>query len=186
MPAPKKIARVAQLTERLVASAIVVGTGVTSMNAAAMVELRRALREKGVEYQVVKNTLAAIAGREAGRPQVAELLRGATGLVLSTGDPIEAVKTLEEYRRTSRSPLTVYGALLDGRVLTPAEVETLASLPPRPQLIASLAGQLLGLIQGLVTLLNTPPQQVVSVLNAPLQDLATVLHRHAEGAESAG
>ena len=184
MPAAKKITLVEQMRERFEGSAIVVGTGLTGMNAAAMVELRQALRSKGAEYRVVKNTLAAIAAEQAGKPMIADLLRGATGLLLSADDPVGAVKALEDYRRASRSPLTISGAVMDGRVLSPADVGVLASLPPRPELMAQVAGRLLGLLQGLVTMLNAPPQHTVSVLNAPLQGLATVLQRHieAEGA----
>ena len=119
MPAAKKIVLVEQLKERFEGSAIVVGTGLTGMNAAAMVELRQTLRGKGAEYRVVKNTLAAIAAEQAGKPQIAELLRGSTGLLLSADDPVGAVKALEEYRRTSRSPLTISGAFMDGRTWAP-------------------------------------------------------------------
>ena len=180
MPASKKIAQVEQLRESFEGSAIVVGTGLTGMNSAAMVELRRTLRDKGAEYRVVKNTLAAIAAQQAGKPMIAELLRGSTGLLLSADDPVGAVKALEEYRRASRSPLTISGAVLEGRVLSPADVGALAMLPPRPELMAQVAGRLVGLLQGLVTMLNAPSQHTVSVLNAPLQGLATVLQRHTE------
>ena len=180
MPAPKKVAQVELLTERFTDSSIVVGTGVTHMTASDMVELRRALRTQQVEYRVVKNTLAAIAADRAGRPQIAELLTGPTGLVITQGDALDAVKALEEYRTTSRSALTVSGSFMDGKLLTPADVGILASLPPKPQLIASLTGQLQAILRGVVTTLNAPQQHVVSVLNAPLQAIATVLQRYVE------
>ena len=180
MPAPKKMAQVELLTERFTDSSIVVGTGLTNMTASDMLELRRALRAQQLEYRVVKNTLAAIAADRAGRPQIAELLTGQTGLLITTGDALDAVKALEEYRTNSRSALTVLGAFMDGRILTAADVKALALLPPKPQLIASLAGQLQAVLRGVITTLNAPQQQVVSVLNAPLQAIATVLQRYVE------
>ena len=187
MPSAKNIAAVEELKQRLSRSTVIIGTGFSGLNVAAMTGLRAALREKGIEYRVVKNTLATIAAHEVGRPEVADILREATGLVIGYDDPLEPAKALEEYRRATRISLTIRGAVLDGRVLSAAEVSSLATLPPREALVASLAGQLQGLLGRLATALSTPTQQLTYALNAPIQGLVTVMQGYVEkGQESGG
>ncbi|MQF83120.1 hypothetical protein FIM02_03030 [SAR202 cluster bacterium AD-802-E10_MRT_200m] len=89
-----------------------------------------------------------------------------------------AAKILEEYRRSSRINLTVLGAVLDHRVLTPSEVSNLATLPPREALVAQLAGQMKAVLVRLASGLNNPNQQLAYNLGGPVQGLVNVLHRH--------
>ena len=185
MPSGKNVQAVEALTERLSQSAVIISTGFVGLGVVAMDELRRALRAKGIEYQVVRNNLAAIAADRSERPQVKQVLEGPTGLLLSSGDPVETAKTLMDYLRTSRVPLTVRGAVLEDRLLSPAEVTSLAALPPRPELVAQLAGQLVGLMTGLASLLNAPAQRLATVLNEPGRGLATVLQRQVEQGQRA-
>jgi len=166
------------LKERFSNNSIIISTGFSGLDVVTMTDLRRALREKGLEYRVVKNNLAAIASEEAGVPLMKEVLQGPTGILVGYGDPVEPVQALTEYLRTSRIGLTIQGAVLGDRVLSPLEVTTLASLPPRPVLVAQLAGQLVGLMGGLASLLQAPAQRLASVLNSPSQGLVTVLQRH--------
>ena len=180
MPSGKNVQAVEALVERLSQSSIIISTSFVGLGVATIDEFRRALRQKGIEYRVVKNTLAAIAADQSERPQVKQVLEGPTGLLLSSGDPVETAKTLTDYLRTSRIPLTVRGAVLNDQVLNPGEVTSLAALPPRPELVAQLAGQLVGLMAGLASLLNAPGQRLATVLNAPGQGLATVLQRQVE------
>jgi large subunit ribosomal protein L10 len=177
MPSIKNRITVETLKERLAQSAIIISTSFVGLGVVAMDDLRRALREKGIEYQVVKNTLAAVAADQSSKPEIRQVLYGQTGLLLSSGDPVEVAKTLTDYIRTSRISLTVQGAVLDDRLLSSSEVTSLAALPPRPELVAQLAGQLVGLMAGLVATLNRPAQALATVLNGPSRSLATVLQR---------
>lgn len=185
MPSQKNVEAVAQLKDLLSRSSVVIGTSFTGLNGEAMTRLRRALREKGIEYRVVKNTVTAIAAEEIGRPQIKELLQGATGLVLGYADPVEAAQALNEYLRASRLPLAVHGVVIDREVLGPNGVTTLADLPPRPVLAAQFMGQLAGLMTRLVSGLNAPAQRVVTVLSSPSQGLVTVMQRRLEQMEEA-
>ena len=133
MPSQKNVEAVAQLKDLLSRSSVVIGTSFTGLNGEAMTSLRRALRQKGIEYRVVKNTVTAIAAEEIGRPQIKGLLQGATGLVLGYADPVEAAQALNEYLRASRLPLTVHGVVIDREVLGPNGVTTLADLPSSPR-----------------------------------------------------
>ncbi len=173
MPTEKKVQAVEELKKKLSECTIAIATDYRGMKVPALTDLRRALREKGMEYKVVKNRLSYIAAEEAGRPQIKEIVKGPTGLVLGYGNPVEPAKLLVEYIRTTRSTLTITGAALDGRVLTPSEVNSLAILPSRQELVSQLLGQL-----------QAPIASLVSVLSAPLRGLITVLQRHVEKSQS--
>ena len=173
MPAEHKIEKVDRLREKIEQSTIVISADPTGMSVTDMTAFRRALRESGVEFRVIKNSLAYLAADAANKTIVREVINGPTGIALGTGDPIEPAKALVEFIKANRSPMTIKGAILDNRVLTKDEVESLASLPGKDQLLAQLAG----LMMNAVT-------KLVYVLDAPLKGLATVLQRHADALEA--
>jgi large subunit ribosomal protein L10 len=183
MPSQKNLDAVERLKETLERSPVVIGTDYGGLNVAVMTELRRGLRQRGLEYRVVKNTLAGVAAEEIGRPQIKEVLRGATGLVLSDGDPTEAARALADFLRTSRIVLPVLGAVVEGQVVSAEDVGTLAALPPKPVLMAQLLGQLSGVMGRMVVVLNGPARGLATVLGGPSRALATVLQRSTEGSE---
>ncbi|MBI4234630.1 MAG: 50S ribosomal protein L10 [Chloroflexi bacterium] len=169
MPSQRNIEAVEGLRQKLSRCTVVIATGFAGMTVATMTEMRRKLREKGLEYQVVKNTLTHIAAREAGKAALKDIMEGQTGLVFGYADPVEVAKAVQEYVRTTRSPLVVRGGVMDGRGLTAAEVAALASLPPRPELMARLAGQLKGSLAALVFSLNSPMRGLVTVLQRSVE-----------------
>ncbi len=175
MPTERKSEVVERLRRLFEGCTIAISTDFSGMTGSAMTELRRSLRDKGVEFHVVKNRLAYLAADAAGRPVVKEILQGPTGLALGFGDPVEPARALAEFLRNTRHPLAVKGGVLGERVLTAQEVSRLAALPSKDQLIA----QLLGLLQG-------PIAGLARVLNAPVSALATVLQRHIEAAGDEG
>jgi large subunit ribosomal protein L10 len=138
-----------------------------------MTDLRARLREQGIEYRVIKNTLTLLAANELGKEGVDSVLQGPTALALGYGDVVAVAKGINGYITTSRMPLVIHGAVMDGDILTANQVINLASLPPRDELLARLLGQMQAPITGLVT-----------VLSAPLRGLVTVLQRVAEQGES--
>ena len=173
MPTEQKIEAVDRLREKLEGSTIVISADPTGMSVTDMTAFRRALRERGVEFRVIKNSLAYLAADAAEKPLVKEIIQGPTGIALGVGDPIEPAKALVDFIKANRSSMTIRGAVLEDRALTGAEVESLAALPGKDQLLAQLAGLLMNTVTSLVY-----------VLNAPLAGLATVLQRHAESLES--
>ena len=181
MPSQKNLDAVEQLKETLERSPVVIGTSYTGLSVTVMTELRRGLRERGLEYRVVKNTLAGVAADELGRPQIKEVLRGPTGLVLSGGDPTEAARSLMDLLRTSRIALPVLGAVVEGQAVSAEGVGTLAALPPKPVLIAQLLGLLSGVMTRMVVTLNGPTRGLATVLGGPSRGLVTVLQRSTEG-----
>jgi len=175
MPAEAKVLQVAELRERLAKSSIVVATAFTGLDGASMTEFRQHLRGSKVEYRVVKNTLAAIAAEQAGIPEMKSILQGATGLALGYGDPVETAKVVDTYIRNARNALSIRGAVLSHRVLTPEQLTALTTLPPKQVIVAQLLGQMQSPLANLVGTLNTPMSNLVFTLNQVLAGLVRVL-----------
>lgn len=164
MPTPKKEQNVAEIQNRLARCTIAITTNYRGLSVTELTELRQRLREVGAEYQVVKNTLARIAAEQSGKPQLANILEGPTGIAFGYDDAIVPARVITEYIRITRRPLAIVGALIDGRVLAAQEVTALSLLPPREQLIAQVVGGM-----------QSPLVKLVIVLSAHLRGLLTVL-----------
>lgn len=175
MPTDKKIRVVEELAEKLSRCSVAVATDFSGMSVKHMTGLRHHLREQGIEYQVVKNTLTQRAAEAANRPAIKEMLEGQTGFAFGYDDPVKPVKVLVEYVRANRIPLSVRSALLDDVVYKGQEVTILATLPSRQELVAQLTSQLSSPLFRLATALNRPLYGLVSTLNSPLAGLVNVL-----------
>ncbi len=155
---------VTTLTDRLTRSPALYVTDFTGLNVARLTELRRRLRAAGVEYVVVKNTLARRAldsARVTGLPHLA----GPTALVLAGADPVVAAKVLADFQKEHEKP-AIRGGLVDGRAVTPAQVKRLAALPSRPELLAQVGGALQAPLAGLAGALHGVLLSMVGALEA--------------------
>jgi large subunit ribosomal protein L10 len=130
---------VSELAQKLRGANALYFTDFTGLNVKRMTDLRRRLRKSGVEYVVIKNTLALRAVNESGL--VTERLRGPTGLVLAR-DPIAAAKLLTDFAKENDARPSVKGGLLDGRAIDSAQVKRLATMPSRQQMLAELGAGL--------------------------------------------
>ena len=142
---------IAELSDKLKGATAVYYTDFTGLNVKRMTELRRRFRKAGVEYVVIKNTLALRAVNDSGL--AGERLRGPTGLVFGT-DPVAAAKVLSDFARENDQRPAVKGGLLDGRHIDVDQVKALANLPSREQLLAELAGGLQAPLAGFVGAMN--------------------------------
>ena len=124
-----------ELKDKIQGASAVYYTDFSGLNVKRMTELRRRLRRAGVEYVVIKNTLALRAVNESGL--AGSRLRGPTGIVVGS-DPVAAAKVLSDFAKENEQRPEVKGGLLDGRAIQPAQVQQLASLPSREQLLAEL------------------------------------------------
>jgi large subunit ribosomal protein L10 len=131
---------VTELTDKIKGASAVYYTDFTGLNVKRMTELRRRLRRAGVEYVVIKNTLALRAVNESGL--AGSRLRGPTGIVVGK-DAVAAAKVLSDFAKENEQKPEVKGGLLDGRVIQAAQVQQLASLPSREQLLAELGAGLM-------------------------------------------
>ncbi len=171
MPTQWKIDAVEEMKGWIDQCTIAISADFTGMNVVEMSNLRKALREKGVRLRVVRNTLAYLAAEAAGRPQFKDIVEGPTGIVYSTEDSVEPARALAEFIRTNRSSLKIRAGLMGDRSLTAREVETLATLPSKEELIAKLMGQLQAPITGLVYTLNAPISGLARVLQGRVEQL---------------
>ena len=126
---------VAELSQKLNTAQSLYYTDFTGLNVKRMTELRRRLKKAGVEYVVIKNTLALRAVNESGL--VGETLKGPTGLVVGK-DPVSAAKVLTEFAKEFEDKPAFKGGLLQGKAIDNAQLKRMASLPSREQMLADL------------------------------------------------
>ncbi len=138
MARPDKAAAVAEIADKFRASNAAVLTEYRGLTVAQLKTLRRALGGNAT-YAVVKNTLTAIAAKEAGLAGLDDALEGPSAIAFVTGDPVEAAKGLRDFAKANPA-LVIKGGVLDGRALTAAEVTKLADLESREVLLAKAAG----------------------------------------------
>ncbi|MBA3553188.1 MAG: 50S ribosomal protein L10 [Gemmatimonadales bacterium] len=165
MSKTERQATVESLTEQLKGSPNVFVTDFTGLNVLRMTELRRRLRSAGVEYVVVKNTLAQRAFAANGVAVLDEHLAGPTGLVLSGSDPLAGAKVLTDFAREFERPAIKVG-LVDGKPVTAAQVKRLAELPPREVLLSQLAGYIQAPMAQFAGVMNGLMYQMVGALEA--------------------
>lgn len=164
MARPDKEAAVAEIADKFRASGAVLLTEYRGMSVAQLKNLRRSLAGNA-EYTVVKNTLAAIAARQAGFEAIADDLKGPTALTFVTGEPVEAAKALRDFAKDNKQ-LVVKGGIMDGTVLDAAEVDKLASLESREVLLAKAAGAIQASLAKAAYLFAAPASQAVRTVDA--------------------
>lgn len=129
-------------------------------------ELRREFRKSGVEYTVVKNTLAQKAlERVTGYDRVYDKLKGPTGIAFGYDDAIAPAKIIKKFvDKTGKIRLKV--AVIEKQVFDGAKLDELSKLPSRKELIASILGSIQSPISGVVGALNAVLRDLVSVVDA--------------------
>ncbi len=167
----KKRQQIEELAERLSRCFIAVAVDYRGVTAREMMQLRRQLAESGIEYRVVKNTLAKFAGDKAGVPHLSSLLVGPVALAFCFDDAVKPARILREYIQSSGSILQIKGGILRGRLLSDRDVAGLAMLPSQEVLLARLIGQLQAPLQALHNVMTAPLRALVGVLNARIHQL---------------
>ena len=130
---------VAELTDKIKGAKAFYYTDFTGLNVKHMTDLRRRFRRAGVEYVVIKNTLALRSVKEVGL--TGQALKGPTGIVIGK-DPVAAAKVLADFAKENDSRPTAKGGMLDGKPIDVAQVKKLALLPSRDQMLAELGAGL--------------------------------------------
>jgi large subunit ribosomal protein L10 len=172
LPTQRKIDQVASLSELLSKAEIAIAADYQGMSVAAQTQLRQTLRAEGVQMRVVKNTLLRLAATDAGRESYAALAEGPTALVVSEGDPVAAARIVVQYRREhAGTPFAVRRAVLGDAVVDAAYVEDLATVPPREELIARIAGGLTSKVAELAGLLQATTREFASLIDARASQL---------------
>jgi large subunit ribosomal protein L10 len=161
----KKHDVVAKLSARLQESPNLYLTDFTGLSVKPMTELRRKLRDVGVEYVVVKNTLALRALGSASVEGLDAELAGPTGIVLAGSEPVAAAKVLATFQKEYEA-LTFKVGLVEGRTVSPDAIKRLATLPSRDELMGQMAGAFQAPLQGFVGALTGLLHQFVGAVEA--------------------
>ncbi|WP_406677331.1 50S ribosomal protein L10 [Moorella sp. ACPs] len=160
-----KAAAVAEIKEKLGNSIVTILADYRGMNVAEMTKLRRQLREAGVEFKVVKNTLTRRAAQELGLEGLEPFLEGPTAAAFSLNDPAAPAKILSEVMRNSKT-FQIKAGVLQGRIIGLDEIKALADLPSREELLAKVVGGFQAPLAGLVNVLAGNIRNLVYVLEA--------------------
>jgi large subunit ribosomal protein L10 len=164
----KKVAAVEKLGGELKnASSMIVAT-YSKLTVTQDFELRKALRPTGAKYRVVKNTLAERAGKGTKVEPVLTNLQGVTSIAYTEGDPVALAKALSKYAKDNPE-FSFKAGLVEGRVITVKEIESLATMPSKEELYSKL-----------LFLLNAPSQRLVTAMNAVGRNLAVVVGQGVE------
>jgi large subunit ribosomal protein L10 len=185
MATTRKREQVQELRERLEKATIVVSAEYRGLSVKEMQELRRRLREGGIEVKVVKNTLLKRAADEAGQPGLFRIVEGPTALAIGYGDVIEASRVITGCLQAAPPGFSVRGGYMDGATLTPNDLRALVALPPRPVLISQFLGTLKGPLAGFVALLDAPLYELVGLTRALLSELPGLIEARARQLEAA-
>jgi large subunit ribosomal protein L10 len=187
MARAEKVAAVAELTERFQTSAGAVLTEYRGLTVAQLGELRQTLGDHAT-FAVVKNTLTKIAASEAGiADELDGLLSGPSAIAFVQGDVVEAAKGLRDFAKANPF-LVIKGGVLEGKSMTPGEIDKLADLEPRDVLMARLAGAMKASMSGAAATFAALPVQMarlLAALQAKLEEAAPAEAAPAEAAAAA-
>lgn len=178
MAKPDKVAAVAEIAENFRNSSATVVTQYSGLSVSQLGELRRALGNTA-KYRVAKNTLVKRAAEDAGIEGLDELFAGPTAIAFVQGEPVDAAKALRDFAR-DHNALVIKGGYMDGRPLTVSEIEQIADLDSREELLAKAAGAFKAKLSQAAALFAAPASQVAR-LAAALED-----KRKSDGGEADG
>ena len=143
--------------------------GFQKMTVAKDQELRNQLREAGVSYEVVKNTLARRASEGTALEGANDHFKGVTAVALSNADPVGLSKAISKFAKANPDIFTFKAGIVEGKVVALNEVEAIASLPSKEELISKV-----------MFLINCQAQRLVTVISAVPRNLAIVVKQIGE------
>lgn len=138
---------VMSLKEKLSRAGILILTDYRGLNVAQISELRGKLREEGIEYKVVKNTLTRIAARESGLEALNAYLEGPTAIAFGQEDPVAPAKILTGFAK-GNDRLEIKAGMLSGGIIDLPQLKALADLPSREVLLGRVAGAMQAPVYG--------------------------------------
>ncbi len=161
----KKKEQVEKLSGELKNVKSVIVATYTKQTVAQDFELRKALRTSGAKYRVVKNTLAERAGKGTKVEEALKNLTGVTSIAYTEGDPVALAKALSKYAKDNPE-FTFKAGVVEGRVITVKEIESLATMPSKEEIYAKL-----------LFMLNAPAQRLATAIGAVGRNLAVVVNQ---------
>ncbi|MCM3750152.1 50S ribosomal protein L10 [Paenibacillus pasadenensis] len=129
--------QVEEISSKLKASTTTVVADYRGLNVAQVTELRKQLREAGIEFQVLKNSLVRRASESADLAGLNEVLTGPTAIAFGGDDVVAPAKILNDFAKKNDA-LKLKGGVLEGQVVDAAQIKALAELPSRDGLLSML------------------------------------------------
>jgi large subunit ribosomal protein L10 len=168
MTREEKTQVVAELTEVISQASGMYFTDFAAMNAEQSTKLRQELRKAGLQYKVAKNTLIKIALREQGKltPELEKALIGQTGIAFGFDDPVAPARIIKDFAEKNQDKPALKAATLEGVVYPGSALKTIAALPSRQDLMASIVGSIAAPISGLAGVLGAVQRDLVYVIDA--------------------
>ena len=163
MARPDKIEAVSELKEAIEGNTVSILASYQGISVAEVTELRAKLRESGIKFKVFKNTLAKRALDELGLSDAVQFIDGPTVWAFSE-DPVAPAKILKDYGKDVEE-IAMRGGILEGKPVSREQLESLASLPPREQLLAQLVGTIAMPLRNYLGTLQAVPRNYVNVLD---------------------
>ena len=154
----QKQAKVEELANELKEAKVVLLADYRGINVADVTSLRAELRKVNAEYKVIKNNIVKRAFDANGESELDEALEGPVAIVIGKEDYLEPSKVIYNFTKT-HDFYKIKGGIIEGKVMTAEEIITLAKLPSRQELLAKLAGALLGNITKLAVALDKVKEQ---------------------------
>ncbi len=164
MATPDKVAAVKELADKFRESNAVIVTEYRGLSVPQLAQLRDGIRGEAT-YTVAKNTLVSLAAKDAGVEGLDALFVGPTAIAFVTGDPVAAAKGLKEFGKDAPA-LVIKGGVLEGLVVSPEEINKLASLESREVLLAKAANAFKASLFGAAYLFTAPASKAVRTVDA--------------------
>ncbi|HVP56671.1 MAG TPA: 50S ribosomal protein L10 [bacterium] len=161
---PEKQQEVESLKTKFGAAKGIVLADFTGVTVAEVSELRRKCRGAGVDYKVVKNSLAKIAARDAALEGLVDHFDGPIAIALSSVDAVAPARVLSDFVRTYQKMILKVG-YFDGRIYSDAQIPEIASLPSREILVAQVIGAIEAPISQLIWCIESGLRDVISVID---------------------
>jgi large subunit ribosomal protein L10 len=156
---------VEDLAERFAKANLVILTDYKGLDVPVMSDLRRKLKQAGVDYKVVKNTMMVRASENTPIAVLQSLFQGPSAVAISYQDPVAPAKILTKFAEDSKH-LKIRAGVLNGKLIDLAGVKALAALPAREVLLAQLLSVMVGVPTSFVRVLSGVPRGLLNVLNA--------------------
>ncbi|MBY0549473.1 MAG: 50S ribosomal protein L10 [Candidatus Obscuribacterales bacterium] len=169
----KKEELVAELEALFTKSNVAIAVDMSGMTVADITKFRRKLDGDKAQCKIAKNTLLAIASSKGAFAPIKELAKGPTALILGYDDPAAATKTTLEHLKALKKGV-VKGGVMEGKVLSPADLKALADLPSKEVLLGGIAGAL-----------DSGASGIAGALAAVIRDIAVLVEKVAEKNNSA-
>ena len=170
----RKIEQVEELSQDIKQAKTAILATFSGLKAAQTEDLRKTMRSAGAKFQVVKNTLAERAAQGTPLEPVMKGLTGVTSIAYTTGDPVMLAKALQKYAKDNPE-LKFKMGVVEGRVIQIKEIEALATMPSKEEIMSKL-----------LFLMNAPAQRLVTAMSAVGRNLAVVVNQGVKENKFAG